>query len=243
MTVGVRDDGTPDRRHVRGKTEAAREHKFKRTDLTRMWTGDGLMWGGDAPRLSKVPSPKSQIAKFPANLCRRCNNEQGQPFDAAYDKFAEYVWNNTDLLWRSRHVDMQTIYGTPWNSSVVDLARYFAKHIGCRISEGGYAVPDTLATFMDGGEMMTDVQMVLFKERARRKLERMGRRDGLDSRGLWLGPASDAVSKSRQILTMYSSTLILAHVGVLYRWEEGTTDADPLLSVPTCAVTQAASAA
>jgi hypothetical protein len=211
-----------------GATADSREHKFKRTDLTRMWDDeDGLMWGSRGPRLTRVRSPRSQVAKFAANLCQRCNNERSQPFDVAYDKFAEYVWNNTDLLWRSRYLDMEVIYGRDRPTGVVDLARYVAKHLGCRMSTDGYAVPASVIAFLDGSPLMPDVQMCLFKERERRRIERRLRREDIDGRGLWIGPAAGYVSKSRQVLTLYSSTLIIAHVGVMYRWEEAPECVDP----------------
>ena len=210
-----------------GAPADSREHKFKRTDLARMWDPEGLVWGNSGPRLVSVPSPRSQVAKFPANLCQRCNNERSQALDTAYDKFAEYVWNNTDLLWRRRYLDMKMIYDDDWPVGVLDLARYVAKHIGCRMSRDGYAIPASVVGFLDGSPLMPDVQMWLFKERERRRLEEWGRRDGIDGRGLWMGPAGGSVSKSRQVLTMYSSTMIIAHVGVMYRWEEEPEGVDP----------------
>jgi len=95
------------------------------------------------------------------------------------------------------------------------------------MSTDGYAVPASVIAFLDGSPLMPDVQMCLFKERERRRIERRLRREDIDGRGLWIGPATGYVSKSRQVLTMYSSTLIIAHVGVMYRWEEAPECVDP----------------
>ncbi|MEU6745962.1 hypothetical protein ABZ914_07045 [Spirillospora sp. NPDC046719] len=212
-----------------GARADTREHKFKRTDLTRMWgDSDHLVWGGVIDRLVKVRSArKSPTVKFEANLCAQCNNARSQLFDYAYDKYAEYVWSNLNDLWGRQFIDMSTIYGSSWSTDVLNLARYFAKHIGCRMANDGYSVPPSIVAFLDGASKITDVHMVLFKDPQRWNLRREGLKNGIDADGLWIAPAMGAVSTSRQRLTMYSSASILAYIGVMHRWDEDARDVDP----------------
>jgi hypothetical protein len=118
-----------------GAQADSREHKFKKTDLRRMWGDEHLIHGGgDSERLAIVRGANSSLVKFRANLCARCKNQRSQPFDLAYDQFAGYVWSHPGSLWFRRYVDMAKVYGDSWPSSVPNLARYIVKHVGCRMS-------------------------------------------------------------------------------------------------------------
>lgn len=205
-----------------------REHKFKKSDLRRMWDDDeGLVWG-DSDSLRAVKSTrKSEVVRFRASLCARCNNERSQSFDYAYEAFSDYVWGNQDRLWRRRYLDMAEVYGDDWPERTLDLARYLAKHITCRMVHDGYAAPPTVAAFLDGGRTLSNVHMVLFKDRDLYRWYRRGVRDGYDARGLWIAPARGAVSRSRRRLTMYSSSVTIGAVGVMYRWDEDCVEVDP----------------
>lgn len=203
------------------------EHKFKRADLARMWDpNDGLLWGSDQETQIVRSARKSKQVRFSPSLCAPCNNRRSQPFDRAYQRFSDYVWERPSL-WRSRWLNMQAVFGESWETDVGNLARYFVKHMGCRMAHERYPVPTSLAEFLDGAATARDVQMVLFKSRPHRDLLRMGIRDGLDTRGLHLSPALGAVSRSRQELSMYSSGLVVNFVGVMYRWEAGNDEVDP----------------
>lgn len=212
-----------------GEATLSREHKFKASDLRRMSDVEqgGVMWG-DGESLRAVRSVrKSAVVRFRANLCARCNNQRSQPFDHAYDKFSDYLWTNQDGLWRRRYLDLADIYGSGWPTQSLELARYIAKHIACRMVHDGFAAPPGTAAFLDGEPVLTNVHMVLFKDRALYGLYRRGLREGCDARGLWLGPANGAVSRSRRRLTMYSSSMAVGGVGVMYRWDEDCTQIDP----------------
>jgi len=57
------------------------------------------------------------------------------------------------------------------------LARYFSKHIACRMSESGFAVPSSFVAFLNGAGLMSDVQMVLFKDKSLRRRQTAFRRE------------------------------------------------------------------
>ncbi|WP_131733030.1 hypothetical protein [Actinomadura formosensis] len=207
-----------------------REHKFKRTDLTQMW-GDSpyLYWSsGNMERLTKINGPKSDVAKFGASLCLNCNGARSQPFDDAYVTYSRYVWRNMDALWRSRYIDMADIFGDSWSVEVPNLAKYFAKHIACRIVDDGFRVPPSVLDFLNGTtDRMPDMHMVLFKNRELRRYRRAGKKLGIEAAGLHTEPAAGDVSRSRKCLTMYSGASLVGFIGMKYRWEDGTTTADP----------------
>lgn len=84
---------------------------------------------------------------------------------------------------------MAEVYGDDWPERTLDLARYLAKHITCRMVHDGYAAPPTVAAFLDGGQILSNVHMVLFKDRDLYRWYRRRVRDGYDARGLWIAPA------------------------------------------------------
>ena len=214
-----------------GAKATTREHKFKRTDLERMWgAGDQYLvhYGGGKMPLSKVTSArKSQQIRFSPNLCAQCNNARSQPFDRAYDRFAEYVWANLDSLRRRRYLDASDIYGNDWRIGFHDLARYVVKHVGCRIADSDFAVPQDFRDFLDGGDRAAHMHMVTFKDRDLSRWRTRASRQGIDAAGLHIDPGMAVINRSTHAMTMYSSSLGLGYVGVMYRWEEDASNTDP----------------
>ncbi|MGB3442986.1 MAG: hypothetical protein WBA97_29950 [Actinophytocola sp.] len=207
-----------------GSTEPlTHEHKFKKSDLSRMGSADELVWGGD--ELRKIRSiRKSKDVRFNASLCARCNNTASQPFDNAYDVFSEFSWSNTSLK-DAEHVDWWDVYGSNWQSGSLNLARYAVKHMGCRIVHDGYAAPDSLRSFLAGAPT-TEISLGLVKSSEHLNLYLMGVRDGIETRGLWNPSAGGSVSRSRQCLTGYWSATIIGFVGIAFLWEEGQSAAE-----------------
>lgn len=203
-----------------GGRPITQEHKFKQRDLVRAWSAEGLVWGDDVNSRPVRSARKSQVVRFRASLCAPCNNHRSQPFDVAYDVFSDYAWEARSGLLLRRYVDMKDLYGPGWPEQTLNLARYFAKHIACRMVHDGFAVPSSIPDFLNGASQLSDVHMALYKDQARHRLQCMGQREGFDARGLWIAPATGAVSKSRQRLSMYFSSITIGSVGVLYRWEE-----------------------
>jgi hypothetical protein len=58
-------------------------------------------------------------------------------------------------------IDFQQIFGTEWEESALNLARYYGKHFGCRMMRSGLPVPDSLRQFLDGAVDMPDAHMAL----------------------------------------------------------------------------------
>ena len=137
----------------------SREHKFKRTDIDREFGGGPYLEGQTlvrhriGGRPSDVTGSKSKVFKFERTMCTRCNGERSQPFDTAYDEFMEYLSAHENTLLRSGEVDLREVFGPEWEEKGLDLARYFAKHICCRLTDGPepIGVDPRLIEFLDGG--------------------------------------------------------------------------------------------
>jgi hypothetical protein len=195
-----------------------REHKFKKSDLSRMKDVGDLIWGGDEIR--KIRSiGKSKEVRFVASLCAHCNGTVSQPFDYAYAAFSDFAWNNTSL-WDAEYVDWWDVYRNTWGTGTLNLARYVVKHLGCRMVHDGYAVPDSLRAFLNGAPTATEVSMGLIKSSEHHDLYLIGVRDGLDTLGLWNPAAQGIASRSRQCLTSYWSATIIGFVGIAFSWDE-----------------------
>lgn len=131
----------------------SREHKFKKRQVaraSRTWAlGDRPYYVADG-RLKEIQGPNSALVKFDKVLCQACNTTRSQPFDRAYDAFADWVIERGASLMTLGTIDFEDIYGAGCESSVQDLLRYFVKHFGCCIASSGGAVPAEFAAFLDG---------------------------------------------------------------------------------------------
>ncbi|WP_322769051.1 hypothetical protein [Frankia sp. Cr1] len=130
-----------------------------------MGSGGSLLWGrGDGDRReingrSGVRRDRYGVIKFPKSLCEPCNNKRSKPFDNAYEVYSHYA--SRYWLRIMPGIDFQQVFGTEWEASTLNLARYYGKHFGCRMVRTGIPVPDSLREFLDGAEDMPDAQMAM----------------------------------------------------------------------------------
>lgn len=194
------------------------EHKFKRTDLKRVRGDDGedLSWLG-AGEVREVRSDrKSHLVRFTKSLCRSCNDSRSQPFDSAYDRFAEYVWARP--LWNPRRVDLREVFPEGGRAEAVNLGRYVVKHFGCRIVQDGYPVPRSFVDFLNGGPEPSDVRLVFISHASLLRRFRDAVREGDDVRGVGMLEALGLIDSASGDLTGYSSALLVGHFGIGYEW-------------------------
>lgn len=145
-----------------GSAANSREHKFKRTDIEREFgrgpyrDGQTLVKHSYDQRPTDVTGSKSKVFKFELSMCARCNGERSQPFDAAYDQFMDYLSENEAAVLESGEVDLRVVFGAEWETTRLDLARYFVKHICCRLvnvaEHREVSLDARLIEFLDGGE-------------------------------------------------------------------------------------------
>lgn len=188
-----------------GSVANSREHKFKRSDLVRMfgagpYRGD-VAWGRGEERRNPQGASSSDL-KFAVNLCRRCNNERSQPFDRAYDMWAEWVTDHLDAVTERDELDLTEVFDADAEARIANLARYFVKAIGCRIAAEGVEVPEDFIAFLDGGQSRPSslraglgIRLDLLEFNNQLKAEGIYETPGLFMRPLagWYSPSAGAV--------------------------------------------------
>ncbi|QDG70205.1 hypothetical protein [Janthinobacterium tructae] len=138
-----------------GNPATTAEHKIKKSDLVRVhgrgdsFTSASLNYLRSDDTVVILQGPDSKLVKWPNNLCAPCNNHKTQPIDRAYEKFIQYVdAHQADLLIR-RQIDFESVYGDNWRIEQVNLFKYFAKTLGCKISGVGRQVPPDIIAVMN----------------------------------------------------------------------------------------------
>ena len=174
-------------------------------DDTLIWVGEEGM--REIRGKSGIQRDRYGVVKFPKSMCDVCNNADSQPFDRAYAKFSDYLASTRVRILPG--VSFEEIYGDSWQDDALNLARYYAKHFGCRIVRAGLPVPDSLRAFLDGAINMPDAHMALITTDSvhRRAKESLT----LSSGFAWTDPG----------LTEFQSYVMAAYVGsvgVRYQW-------------------------
>lgn len=138
-----------------GDVADSREHKWKKSEVKGMYGAAGsesypLIWVHEDGTSKTVQGPDSDVLKFEKSLCQNCNNARSQPFDFAYDRWIKYLRSNYDQIFESRVVDLRDVADDAGGTFRLDLAKYFAKHIGCRVADKAGRVPVSLIAFLNG---------------------------------------------------------------------------------------------
>ena len=98
-----------------GNPADSREHKFKRSDVAKAsasWTRDDQPYYFDEKGSRRLQGPDSDTIKFAKVICHSCNTTRSQPFDRAYDLFADWADQKGDALMTESHIDFAEIYGS-----------------------------------------------------------------------------------------------------------------------------------
>lgn len=192
------------------------EHKFKRSSLAQLM-GDGktLMWGdGETQRelrgKSGITRDRYGVVKFPKSMCGNCNNERSKPLDTAYDAYSEYVREH--WLRVMPGIDLESIYGSDWPEQALNLARYHAKHFGCRMTRNGIPVPQSLRDFLNGADDMPDAQIAVIST------DSIHREYGS---GFSISPDLVWTDRDSTRFVSYVMAAYVGSIGVRYEWREG----------------------
>lgn len=140
-----------------GDPADSREHKFKKTDLARSsatWLPADQPYFVSGSGVRRIQGPKSQLVTFGKVLCQKCNSARTQPYDLAYERFAKWVVDKDATLMAKPELDFAEIYGAEFETGVLNLLKYFAKHLGCRIASDNYLMPPKLAPSLNMNELM-----------------------------------------------------------------------------------------
>lgn len=135
-----------------GAPANSREHKWKKSEVVKLFGSgsyDGKVLWVHEDGTENIRGPKASSLMFGHSLCRNCNGTRSQPFDRAYSTFSNYLIENHAALLEARILDFTDVFGEAMNDELPKLARYYAKHIGCRIAEHAGRVPDDLVMFLN----------------------------------------------------------------------------------------------
>lgn len=200
----------------RARPATTGEHKFKRSSLARLM-GDSqlLIWGdGEDQRelrgKSGITRDRYGAVKFPKSMCGSCNNDRSKQLDGSYDAFSEYV--GSYLLRVMPGIDLESVFGADWPQQAKNLARYHAKHFGCRMVRSGMPVPQSLRDFLDGADDMPDAQMAIVST------DSIHRAYGS---GLSISPDFVWADRESTRFVSYVMAAYIGSIGVRYEWREG----------------------
>jgi hypothetical protein len=192
------------------------EHKFKRSDLAQLMDpGNELIWSdGKSVReirgRSGINRDRYGVVKFPKSMCEPCNNVRSKPFDAAYDAYSSYTRGTWVRI--APGLDLRSVYGDGWPQGAINLARYHAKHFGCRMVKDRFPVPDSLRSFLNGASDMPDGLMSIVST------DEVHRQYG---KGLSISPGFVDIDSKR---TRFERCVMVAYVGsigIRYEWRRG----------------------
>jgi len=78
-----------------------------------------------------VKSFRNDRFKFKKSICVRCNDTLTQPYDNAFRKFIDWIWDSKSLIIFRNKI----VFNKFDNNELANLALYFAKIFGCLIVE------------------------------------------------------------------------------------------------------------
>ena len=217
-----------------GKENLTGEHKFKQTDLRKMFGTDPdteLIFFSSDGHVSYVRGPNSAVVKFDKNLCAECNNARSQRFDRAWDDMSEYIRANWPSLKAGVSIRLSDVYPHPEERGIADLTRYVVKHFGCKIAASLLPVPLDLPRYLDDPNSVESVQIAMFYSEGRAQMQHAIDQDGLTGSGssmLTNGPLIATLSRSRQVPTDFVTELLLGPIGFLVKWCDWQTAERPL---------------
>lgn len=140
-----------------GDLATTEEHRIKASTLRRVGRAeDGTTNPSNVFKMSSDYQRSLQTLKkgpqvrWRRNMCASCNNSRSQAFDRAYDVFEAFLVSHCDVMVAWTRVDWKDVYGKDWRTGSRNLARYFAKQLGCMLATYDLPVPDDIPRFLDG---------------------------------------------------------------------------------------------
>lgn len=140
-----------------GDVATTEEHRIKASTLRRVARAeDGTAEPSNVFKMSSDYQRSLQTLKkgpqvrWRRNMCASCNNSRSQAFDRSYDVFEAFLVARFDVMASWSRLDWKDVYGKDWRSGSKDLARYFAKQLGCMLATYDLPIPDDIRQFLNG---------------------------------------------------------------------------------------------
>jgi hypothetical protein len=201
---------------VCGNPADSSEHKFKKSDLAhagKTWAPSDQPYFVSAGGWRRIQGPDSQLVKFGKVLCQACNTTRTQPFDRAYERFAAWVNDKGAALMSDSQIDFAEIYGAGVEDGVLNLLKYFAKHLGCRIASDDYTMPQTLAPSLATADLKPfEVTFARSAEVADFPMRGRGVLHNFPLMGM-ISP------KTSEVQHPYISGMVVGYLDVVYRYD------------------------
>ena len=199
-----------------GNQADSREHKFKRSDVaqsSKTWAPVDQPYYVGEGGWRRIQGPGSELVKFEKVLCHACNTTRTQPFDRAYERFAQWVNQKGDSLMAEQEIDFAEVYGADFQGEAANLVRYFAKHLGCRIASENYTMPPGLVLSLTAADVRPfEVTLSRNSEVAGCPVRGPGTLHNFPTLGLY-SPTTGEVHSS------FISGMIVGHLDVIYRYD------------------------
>jgi hypothetical protein len=136
-----------------GNIANSNEHKFKASRIKKMF---GKQFA--VPLIFKtenkereIQGPNSKLLKFTRNICVTCNNVRTQGHDQAFEKLISSIIQQYENIEDESPFRVSKFYNENWEWNYENLLKYFAKIIGCRLSENGFLdKTETLSRYIKG---------------------------------------------------------------------------------------------
>lgn len=95
-------------------------------------------------KTTNLQGASSKKIQYLKSLCNKCNNQYTQPFDFSFLKFFEYIKNNHSLLFKTKMLDFEKVYGESYREEIINLFKYFIKIFGCDLNDNRLIIPSDL---------------------------------------------------------------------------------------------------
>jgi hypothetical protein len=134
--------------------DAAREHHVEAALGERQ-----VLLGVAENRPRHVQGSNSARMKYDPVLCAKCNSSRSQPWDRAYDRFIDWVFENERRVLSQRFINLHQVFGDDTSLSCSALYKYFVKAFGCRLADAGFQVPEHLAELLSKDHYETKLRL------------------------------------------------------------------------------------
>lgn len=204
------------------------EHRIKASTLRRIGRAeDGSIKPGNVFKMSSdyerslKTLKKGPQVRWRRNMCADCNNSKSQPFDRAYDEFEAFLVSHYDVMVDWTCFDWKDVYGNGWRIGSRDLARYFAKQLGCMLATYDLPVPDDIRRFLDGA---TRCPSVCFELAINPGVVTFMRAEGAgEDMSTFVGLLEAPAYRNGQSFSGIDYGYHIGYLNFLARWREGRT--------------------
>lgn len=132
-----------------GDSANSREHMMKASDIKSVFGKPSqkypIFFNSSVAKNIHVYGLKSDILKYPANLCSNCNNQRTQTHDIAWERLSVALRSSYSPIKPGVKVRLNRIFPYDTTAKMRNVQLYFTKQLGCRIA--AESMPIDMATF------------------------------------------------------------------------------------------------